>query len=786
MIAYCAVTSVPAMSNGCMPPPASRGFLLARTILLAVAWLVALSAPRTFAAETSTTGAQATGVQIVGLEAGLGGRLKVGYWAPFVVELQGGGDPLKVRVSLIVADGDGVPSRVTLPEEVSLAAGERRRVELYAKPGRLSEPVTVQVRDASAPPDGIGGLLAEREFRPGASGELPPLLPSSDLLVVSVGRSIHASSDNTGGELPALTRSRSGMSQVEDFASLPQEWFGFDGCDTLLLHTSNERIVKQLKSSPRQLAALDLWVRMGGRLVVCLSRQAAELAGEQGPLADLLPGKFVELVPLRQGTPLETYADTDQAISSDAPLNLQVARFTDVRGRIDAFAGSGPRDLPLVVRASRGFGEVVLVAVDLDQAPLANWLGRTHLESRLLNRTRSELADDSTAMLGEVTTLGFVDLAGQLRGALDQFPGVRLAPFWLVALLITAYIAIIGPLDYYFVRHILKRPAATWITFSLVVLLGCAGGIGLAYGFKGRQLRVNQLDLVDFDLDSGMVRGTGWANVFSPQIDTYDLTAPPTRKLEPIALGSGSTALPPAEAGRLFSWFGLTGTGFGGMDVGEGATGGMGAAVSSLPLFNVAYDYTPALDGLRQAPIAIWSSKAFVGRWWGTGESGIEAKLADDGRLTGTLKNTLSVPLTSSVLIYDKWAYVIRDFRPGQQLDLEFDIDPQTVDTYLRRVTAMGDRKVAAQYDQRSFDVPRMVEIMTAHELVGGRTYTNLANRYQHFVDLSGHVQRGRAVLIGRVETPATELTRDGQPLATPDCTQRWTFYRYVIPVTKN
>lgn len=766
----------------------SQSLLASSAKLCAICGLILAPLSQTTLADEPPAASESppAGVRIVGLQAGIGGRMKVGYWAPLVVELEAGGEPVAGRVSVIVADGDGVPSRVTLPDEVSLAAGERRRVELFAKPGRLREPISVLVHESTAEPT-AGRLLTQREFRPGTTGELPALLPSTELLVVSVGRNVQAADAGAKRAGPSATaRSTRGTSEVADFSSLPRQWFGFDGCDTVLLHTSDQRVGQQLRSSPDQLAALDMWVRMGGRLVVCAGSQAEALLGEDGPLLGLIPGKFEALVPLRQGTPLETYADMDQLISPDAPLELQVAKFTDVRGRIDSFAGSGPRDLPLVVRASHGFGEVVLVAVDLDRGPLASWAARTQFENRLLNRTRSELADDSSGTLGEVTTLGFNDLSGQLRGALDQFPGVRLAPFWLVALLIAAYIAVIGPLDYYFVRHVLKRPAATWVTFSLVVLFGSAGAVGLAYWLKGSHLRLNQLDLVDFDLESGMVRGTSWANVFSPRIETYDLAAPTTRQLEPVRLGAEASTLPAAAPGRLFSWFGLTGIGFGGMDAGESATGGMGAAATSLPLFNVAYDYTPRLDGLEQTPIAIWSSKAFVGRWWGAGSGGIEARLADDGRLTGTLKNSLAVPLTHSVLIYDKWAYVIRDFQPGRQLDLELDIDPQTVDTFLRRVTAVGDRKVVAQYNHESFDVPRIVEMMTAHELAGGRAYTNLANRYQAFAELSGHVQRGRAVLVGRVEQSPTELSRDGQPLADAEHTQQWTFYRYVIPVTKN
>ncbi len=351
---------------------------------------------------------------------------------------------------------------------------------------------------------------------------------------------------------------------------------------------------------------------------------------------------------------------------------------------------------------------------------------------------------------------------------------MRLVPFWLVALLVVLYIGCIGPLDYYLVKHLLGRMEATWLSFTLMVVLFSGGALVLAYGLKGSEVRVNQLDVVDFDAESHLVRGTSWSNVFSPRIDTYDLV------LRPAGRSAGAAGA--ADAGELFSWFGLTGGAFGGMDVTNQGVGGIDTASRSLPLFTVAYEYAAPGEVIRGVPIAVWSSKAFVGRWWHEGTGDVEARLADEGRLVGTLTSKLDVPLTDAVLIYDKWAYVLRRFDTGRTIDVEA-IDPQTVDTYLRHVTAVGDRQVAPPYDQESFDVPRIVEMMSAHELAGGRAYTGLANQYQQFSELSGLVRDGRAVLIGRVARPAATLEQAGRPLAEAH-TRRWTFYRYVFPVT--
>src|SRR5690606_22059422 len=138
---------------------------------------------------------------------------------------------------------------------------------------------------------------------------------------------------------------------------------------------------------------------------------------------------------------------------------------------------------------------------------------------------------------------------------------------------------------------------------------------------------------------------------FSPEVATYNFALEPQNPT--ISTNNSQHSIAP---GSLLSWYGLTGAGFGGMDTATGAGGGIGATSSNLPLFSVGYEFNRALDQLHGVPIAMWSSKALIGRAWEQRPGGIEAQLADDGRLTGTIRNTLSVPLTHCVLIYDKWA----------------------------------------------------------------------------------------------------------------------------------
>jgi hypothetical protein len=89
---------------------------------------------------------------------------------------------------------------------------------------------------------------------------------------------------------------------------------------------------------------------------------------------------------------------------------------------------------------------------------------------------------------------------------------------------------------------------------------------------------------------------------------------------------------------------------------------------------------------------------------------------------------------------------------------------------------------VASPYDRASFDVPRIVEMMTAHRLGEGETYTGLANKYEGFHELSTLVQNGRALLFARSAQSVARLERAGAPLAAAP--ERHTFRRYVFPVT--
>src|SRR5262249_56139245 len=100
------------------------------------------------------------------------------------------------------------------------------------------------------------------------------------------------------------------------------------------------------------------------------------------------------------------------------------------------------------------------------------------------------------------------DVATELQNNLEEFEDVQVISFGWVALFILVYILIVGPLDYLFLKKVVKRLELTWVTFPLVVVIVSAAAYLSASALKGNEQKINKLDLVDYDLRTKTVQGT--------------------------------------------------------------------------------------------------------------------------------------------------------------------------------------------------------------------------------------------------------------------------------------
>ncbi len=711
---------------------------------------------------SSAAGApQETGPQITGVRVGFDGRYKVGTWTPVEVTLRHGERPIGGEVTLTVPDGDGVPSRVRRQ-----IGADETSVVLYAKFGRVRGTLTVEWHGKNA-------LVLQKKLTTAEVADADHFLPAivaTRRLIVVVGKEPLGVEDAVEVAGQAASQ-RPVVVRLDDCRQLPAQWYGYEGVDTVVLSTSRPEIYAGDNFSAVQVAALERWITLGGKLVLCVGRQAEKVLADGTPLSRFAPGRLnpdMPTMPLGRGSvaELERYADGSESISR-LPLQDEclTAFLVDVQGIVDA------RDLdqPLVVRTPRGFGRIVFLAADPDREPLT-WADRPLLMGRLLGLPRQtiEVSRDGTLM-----ELGYDDLSGQLRSVLDQFAGVRVVSFWIVAVAVVLFVLLIGPADYFFLRKV-RRMQWTWVTFPAIVLAFCVGAYLLTHRLKDDRLHVNRVDLIDVDAVTQQVRGTSWLNVFSPRMESYDLS------LQPV-LPDGKTA---EDAQVLLSWQGLPG----------GALGGMNPRGRDPVRWTTSYEFSPELDEIRGVPIPIWSSRGFMARWTAAMASSVEVDLVDRGRLlTGTIRNGLDVPLSECLMVYAGQVYDLDEFAPGELIRLTATTPHSGLGTLLtgRRIVKMGDSYQSEEDDYiqsgEKASAMYVLRAMMFYEQIDGQRYTKLSHAYQGFVDFSDLLQMDRAVLVARApagRTGAKLLCKDhrGQsPVEPPG--EHLTVYRFVFPV---
>ena len=115
---------------------------------------------------------------------------------------------------------------------------------------------------------------------------------------------------------------------------------------------------------------------------------------------------------------------------------------------------------------------------DPDKPPATQWPGQADFWHRLLAVGGPHIPDTAATNPNIINYRGGprpVDAGADgeqtaINNQLEQFEGVPVISFGWVALFILLYILVVGPLDYLFLKKVVKRLELTWITFPTVVL----------------------------------------------------------------------------------------------------------------------------------------------------------------------------------------------------------------------------------------------------------------------------------------------------------------------------
>ncbi|MFM7290243.1 MAG: hypothetical protein ACKO6B_03310, partial [Planctomycetia bacterium] len=466
---------------------------------------------------------------------GFDGVYRTGSWTPLTVEFPGTDSPSGLvprAVHAWVEDPDGqyVRSPAAL---VEIGADGRPSARLTVRFGRPTARVLIE----PAADTGSGGTA------PASAGDepwslplanvtrhsLPSPLPATETVMLVLGdlpaaeraSRLLARDDGTRPRVVAIGKTVAADAPPADRAGgaaiLGRSAQDFDGADAIVVCGRTVTAI-----DPAALRGIDDWVRQGGQLILAAGTSAADIDRDDGPAAAWLPGRIAKLVPLRRGSAIETYARASRPLDKGAFTSLEMPLFGDPRaieGSVEAFEGRGPTDLPLVVRRAYGLGTIVWAGIDLDRPPFRDWSGS---DSLLVEMLRGRRATRGAGRAGE-TSRGTLDLAGQLRQAIDRFPGVAPIPFEVIAGLGLLYVTCLYPLDWWLVSARRRGRAggpsrSSWLAWlSLPLVVAAASGLAWSAGqrWKGSAWQTSAAGWVDLDVGSGLVRAASFAGVWS-------------------------------------------------------------------------------------------------------------------------------------------------------------------------------------------------------------------------------------------------------------------------------
>jgi hypothetical protein len=668
---------------------------------------------------------------------GFGGVYRTGSWTPLTIDLPDDWPAGEGPVYASVEDPDG--QWLASPSADVERVGGRAVARFCVRFGRPSG--RVLLHRAPLPTDAIPVML-------------PPPIPSTEMVLLTLGepagldRAARLLAREDGSRPRVVVAPRGPL----PLAATPRD---LDGAD-LVLACGRDLLARDAGT----LEAIDAWIRRGGRLILMAGSSAADVAARGEPASEWLPGPVSRMVPLRRSAPLEVFANCTRPMDRGLLAGLRVPVFANAReidGLIEAHDGAKASDLPLVVRRGHGLGVISWIAADLDRAGFRSWPGSDTLLVELLGGPPRAQAGRA----GETGRLA-LDLAGQLRRAIDRFPGIAPVPFAMVALLGGLAIASLYPASWWLVRQ--ASPGVAWAVLPAISLLTgwgvWEGGRAWQRGGPGE----SAASVIDIDAAGAAVRGLSWGGCWSPENGLIDVAAVPT------------AAVAGADPEIAVSWYADAGRGLGATD----------AVVPHPPLAVADYAYGPTAATLSAVPIAASSSRLFEAEWTADlAEVPVSATLAVEaqGTLRGEVVHHLPFPLERCVLMHAGWLYTIGRLEPGEVFDPSKGRGPRSLTSALTRRTQDKDRDVVTRWETESTDIAQILEIAGFHAAAGGSSYTSLEPGRLARLDLSPQLEAGRAVLVGfgPAGTAWSFGRRDAETTADPS--SGVTMWRILMPL---
>ena len=738
-------------------------------------WALLLTLPFLYPVSVAYGQELEAGLQV---EVGIENVCKTGCWTEArVTSRQLPAGIYLAEVAVLDADGNTVTyqSRVQTSSDVGTLTFRipvrflRTGSDLVARLYSLNDQAEADIRATQAFHQAPGTLLQQARMAPRELRQLTQYEP----WIVGLG---HVESL----ELTADFVRDLQVTQVDQIEQLPRDFLCWQGIDAIFW--AADQIVEE------DLSRLARWVHGGGKLILFPNQPAEQFL--QLPIVAQLPITFDGVAQVRDLSRLVSF------VGEPSPLRIT----TMTLPRIDAVTGRtlvGGLNGPVVTVSPWGLGELTVLTVQLNESVFQSWEALPQLYRLLANLPLIGTGETETSS-SLLSQNGLTDMKTQWDAGLSDF-GVVATNIWLplAGLLLAALL--VGPIDFLLVRHLLQRPSLTWLTFPLLVIGVCLWGLSSGSdtsvrGVMRQQLTPadaahpfasgvlgNQTVVIDYAPQTGTQRVAGFTKLLVEQTGRYNIASQwevPVEQIgENVLFGPG--AIPEA------SFRGYYRTSATHLDQTSYRLQPREMSVSGLPIYEGS---TALLEVLGQQQIPqVETNPVVTSQLRGTSTN----------QLRGSFSHHLSEPIADWVIAYGKILYFVSgdhstaELSPGEVLQIpSAEVNQKeltalltgTTTQMVKRKTGVGEDLLVKRISYNPFatDLSFILNRLTFHRLLGGKSYTSLTNIELAHWDLTEQLELNQAVLVGKLKTPQISTTVDSVPVKT---IKNETFVRIVIPV---
>lgn len=558
---------------------------------------------------------------------GYDGVVREASWFPVVCEIKNDGPAFTGVVEVNTANfGADQPRRIV----VELPTGTMKRVVVPAfSTARGYSAWDVQLLDEKG------------RVRVGQKGVQPRKQIGAETTLLG-------SLPRTAAGAPVLQQILSSQAEMQPASArfqvpiFPDNPLSIEGMDCLYL--SSERA---LDLSVAQVNAILAWLHAGGHLIVGID-QVADISARPW-LKDLYP---LEVGEMRSLTDMSVLFDWVRGLDSpgveagDPPSGLRQRRSSSgsspfsglvvdpqfrsadmqvATGKLkpggEVMVAAG--EVPLMVVQRRGFGKVTGLLFSPEREPMRSWRHLPIFWTRLTEVSEQLYVSADFRQAGSWSSDG-------IFGAMLETRQVNKLPVHWLLLLLIVYLAVIGPIDQYWLKRI-GRPMLTWITFPCYVVFFSLLIYFIGYKLRAGESEWNELQLVDVVQggNTTQFRGRTYASVYAPSNQRYELEAP-------------------QKMATFRSEFAGT---WGGTPAGDRGS------------------VTQLGDTFRaEVFVPVWASQLVISDWWQPGNSPVEVKLQPAGDdIEVIIANRTGRKLPNSHLAFGEKLIEVGELAAGQK-----------------------------------------------------------------------------------------------------------------------